>query len=40
MGGQTRQFVSLRRYLAAASAIWGVAIVMNVIGLGVLGWRY
>ena len=31
---------TLRKRLAAVAGIWGVAIVMNVIGLGVLGWRY
>jgi hypothetical protein len=31
---------TLRRRLAAVAGIWAVAIVMNVIGMGVLGWRY
>jgi len=31
---------SLRRKLVAVAAIYGVAVVLNVIGLGVLGWRY
>lgn len=31
---------STRRRLAALGAIWGTAIAGNVIGLGVLGWRY
>lgn len=26
--------------LLAVAGIWAVAIVVNVIGLGVLGWRY
>ena len=31
---------TLRRRWAAVAGIWAVAIVMNVIGMGVLGWRY
>jgi hypothetical protein len=31
---------TLRKRLAAVAGIWAVAIVMNVIGMGVLGWRY
>jgi hypothetical protein len=31
---------TLRKRLAAVAGIWAVAIIMNVIGMGVLGWRY
>ena len=31
---------TMRQRLVAVAGIWAVAIVMNVIGLGVLGWRY
>jgi hypothetical protein len=31
---------TLRRRLLAIAGIWGVAVVMNVIGMGLLGWRY
>jgi len=31
---------TLRRRLVAIAGIWAVAVVMNVVGLGILGWRY
>jgi hypothetical protein len=31
---------TVRRRFAAVGCIWAVAIVMNVVGMGVLGWRY
>lgn len=31
---------TMRRKLAVIGAIYGVAVVLNVIGLGLLGWRY
>jgi len=31
---------SIRNKILAVSALYGIAIVMNIIGLGILGWTY